>query len=1100
MTKNLFRSLAISLLSAGLLLPMTSAFSQTIQRVYGSDCAGVQNEFQFECSGCTFVQWQISGSHTIDSQDGPVIDMRWNSTGNNYIRAVYMPSGSGFSIFEQYNVAVSSPLTPAVSLSITSSPSIVCSNSNIQIKATPTNGGSSPFYNWYINGVNKANNSSGIFSWSSWSNNDVVTAQVTSSLGCTTGTGSGNPITIHTTSPPVGTLLLTGPATICSNNTPGSTSFFAHATDENSAPIYTNIPTYTWLRNGVGVGGGEYTSNTSFSQYSPATPLVAGETIQCKLLSNDVCASTTPLQTDPITISTTSAVTPTITIQANKYSICRGESVTFSFSTTYSTVSNYTVNGSTVAPGQSFTISNYDGSNINASVFVSGSCLATTVATGTFNGSQITIHPVSRPNISPSGVVSACTSQLITATAGSGWQYQWYKNGIAIPGATAISYNATQNGAYQVTATEGPCTGPLSTTLQLTINPAPPLGTLSIAEPASICSSSSPGTVWFSADATDDNTAPIYTNVPTYTWLRNGAIVSPGEYTSNTSFSQYTPSSPVVSGETIQCKLLSNDVCASTTPVVSNIVTVSTTSAITPVISIQPDKYSICTGESVTFSFSTTYPTTSDYSVNGSTIVPGQTFTVAGYNGSDINASVFVSGSGACLATTIATGTFSGSQITIHPVSRANISPIGSLKICSTCEQPITIVAPTNHEYQWYKNGVAIAGATNITYNATESASYTATASMFPCAGVPSFPLQLSFNVAPVINVSPDQILILPTNSVTLIGGAADTDGTIQSYAWTQTLGGNATLSGTTTNTLSISNLAAGSYGFRFTATDDFGEPAYSTVSIQVNDPPPNNYNYVRKATIMVSGKTIGSAIAGLPVEQKNVQTTYIDGLGRPMQSVAWQSSPAGNDVVQPIAYDAYGREKRKYLPYVSSESNDNYKTNGATEVMNFYSSPPNATISDSKPYSEIIFETSPLSRIIKQGSPGEVWQPKSTATDFSDRAVKRQYLLNQANEVLLWTYDPSTHRVTAKSESNLVYFPANRLFVTKTYDEHNNLVIEYMDNEERIVLKRVQATTNQSPINDTNFASTYYIYDDLGNLVVVLPPVAVEKFLSLQQ
>src|SRR5690606_29166809 len=58
--------------------------------------------------------------------------------------------------------------------------------------------------------------------------------------------------------------------------------------------------------------------------------------------------------------------------------------------------------------------------------------------------------------------------------------------------------------------------------------------------------------------------------------------------------------------------------------------------------------------------------------------------------------------------------------------------------------------------------------------------------------------------------------------------------------------------------------------------------------------------------------------------------------------------------------------------------------------------------------------------------------------------------------------------------------------------------VIEYKDKQGRVVLKRVQAVegtpTVPPPLNDTNYASTYYVYDDFGNLVCVIPPEATRQ------
>lgn len=53
-------------------------------------------------------------------------------------------------------------------------------------------------------------------------------------------------------------------------------------------------------------------------------------------------------------------------------------------------------------------------------------------------------------------------------------------------------------------------------------------------------------------------------------------------------------------------------------------------------------------------------------------------------------------------------------------------------------------------------------------------------------------------------------------------------------------------------------------------------------------------------------------------VDQVNIATQYLDGLGRPLQTISWQASPGKQDIVAPVVYDVFGREQYKYLPYTS--------------------------------------------------------------------------------------------------------------------------------------------------------------------------------------
>jgi RHS repeat-associated protein len=267
--------------------------------------------------------------------------------------------------------------------------------------------------------------------------------------------------------------------------------------------------------------------------------------------------------------------------------------------------------------------------------------------------------------------------------------------------------------------------------------------------------------------------------------------------------------------------------------------------------------------------------------------------------------------------------------------------------------------------------------------------------------------------------------------------------------------------------------------------------------------------NYVITNSVQVQGLKDPVVVNSFAVGKVAQTIQYFDGLGRPLQTVSTQASPAtqgslaGKDLVQPMAYDAFGREEFKYLPYQSGDGSGFYKPDALksdytlSDHYGFYHDTSDKVADDASPFAKMIYENSPLGRVIKQGAPGAVWQPNDSQTDFSDHSVKKQYLLNSANEVLFWTYQSSTHLVSASTAGSLVYFPANELMVNKSFDEHNNIVIEYKDRTGKVILKRVQATSQQTPVDDVNYASTYYIYDDLDNLVTVIAPEAVTRLVA---
>ncbi|MEX1241456.1 MAG: Ig-like domain-containing protein [Cyclobacteriaceae bacterium] len=89
-------------------------------------------------------------------------------------------------------------------------------------------------------------------------------------------------------------------------------------------------------------------------------------------------------------------------------------------------------------------------------------------------------------------------------------------------------------------------------------------------------------------------------------------------------------------------------------------------------------------------------------------------------------------------------------------------------------------------------------------------------------------------NVSPTANPGTTKTLILPDNSVSLVGSGSDVDGTIDTYAWIKVSGPAATTAGAATSTLNLTNLVEGSYVFRLTVTDNIGATGSGDVSVVV--------------------------------------------------------------------------------------------------------------------------------------------------------------------------------------------------------------------------------------------------------------------------
>lgn len=253
-----------------------------------------------------------------------------------------------------------------------------------------------------------------------------------------------------------------------------------------------------------------------------------------------------------------------------------------------------------------------------------------------------------------------------------------------------------------------------------------------------------------------------------------------------------------------------------------------------------------------------------------------------------------------------------------------------------------------------------------------------------------------------------------------------------------------------------------------------------------------------------------------------SVMTTiqYLDGLGRPIQTVQYQGSPLKKDIVQPVAYDTYGREMTKYLPYTATTNDGSYKTDALTTgvgVFNFYkpsgvttAQQTNGIVVTADPFSVTGFEPSPLNRVVEQGAPGENFQltPGTGDANSANHTSKVVYMTNDAvifvpgtitnnpgdHEVALYAamINTDNSRTLARTNNN-TYYGAGQLELAITKNENwkpgdgcIGVTEEYKDKEGHVVCRRTYDKATSTTLEEL---STYYVYDDLGNLCFVLPP-----------
>lgn len=205
-------------------------------------------------------------------------------------------------------------------------------------------------------------------------------------------------------------------------------------------------------------------------------------------------------------------------------------------------------------------------------------------------------------------------------------------------------------------------------------------------------------------------------------------------------------------------------------------------------------------------------------------------------------------------------------------------------------------------------------------------------------------------------------------------------------------------------------------------------------------------------------------------VSNVDIEIQYLDGLGRPLQNIQVQKSPSGEDIISTFGYDGYGRLKKTYLPYAGT-GNGAFHAGSGGEAEAWYTdnkanltrSIPENPLDVSRPYTENLYEPSPLGRDDGEQLPG----------GFSDRS-EIKYGGNGATDVKKYSYSGGT--ITLLGD-----YSAGTLTRIEHKDEENHSVIDFRDRYGKLVCHRVEA--------GTDVLYTYYVYNDLLQLRAILQP-----------
>ncbi|MEI7658591.1 MAG: immunoglobulin domain-containing protein [Phycisphaerae bacterium] len=328
-------------------------------------------------------------------------------------------------------------LSVNVGPSVTTQPSnvSVCASAAASFAVTATGTGTLA-YQWRKGGVNISGATSSSYSVASASSGDAGSYDCVVTNACGSVTSSAATLTVNTAPS-----ITTQPA--------ASTSCVGSGASFTVAATGTSPLTYQWRRGGVNISGA--TSAT----YSIAS-VVAGSAGSYDCVVTNACGSVTSSAVT-LTVNTPAS----ITTQPAATTSCVGSGASFTVAATGTSPLTYQwrKGGSNISGATSATYSIASvvaGSAGSYDCVVTNTCGSVTTSTATLTVNTLPIWTTQPSSIS---VAEGQSATLTAAASGSApLTFQWRKNGVAIPGATAASFTVTSvvasdAGSYTCVAT-----------------------------------------------------------------------------------------------------------------------------------------------------------------------------------------------------------------------------------------------------------------------------------------------------------------------------------------------------------------------------------------------------------------------------------------------------------------------------------------------------------------------------------------------------------------------------------------------------------------------------------------------------------------------
>ena len=220
---------------------------------------------------------------------------------------------------------------------------------------------------------------------------------------------------------------------------------------------------------------------------------------------------------------------------------------------------------------------------------------------------------------------------------------------------------------------------------------------------------------------------------------------------------------------------------------------------------------------------------------------------------------------------------------------------------------------------------------------------------------------------------------------------------------------------------------------------------------------------------------------------------TWLDDFGREESVHQVGFTPSHKTLVSLTEYDGHGRVSKRWLPALATPQRVILPGLHTVTYLDAHVRPEDimpgsseANLGDGAPYSEVIYDGSPLDRPLMEYGSGEAWRQ-------AGRGILSEHMGNSAGDERL-----VCHRIevqASKNDTSFVissegFYPDGSLKVVSVTDEDGKETLTFTDRHGREILSRQVMKEG----GGCQYLDTYSVYDGLDHLLAVIPPALSDR------